>query len=523
MRPEILIERWRTPPAPPHPFRTGSSRHRAPTVRTAEAVYHRRVRLLALASVTCLALVLPGPPVDAVTTPGQSRATTTGGEYAAAVSDPVEDPYYPQRGDPRTDALHYGLRLHWSARDEVLRGRARIDLRAAEATQHLLLDLAHGLHVSSVVLDGVDASWTHDGAHLDVTAPATLPEDSRHILVVSYAGTPHPAYHAFTRPDARHLGWHTTRDGGAWTMQEPFGAFTWYPVNDQPSDKAFYDARISTPPGMVGVFNGEMVARHRTGHRQVTRWHLADPASSYLVTLGIGHYVKRTGTGPHGVPLTYWLPRDYTPVELRVARSLSPAMRWLEKHQGPYPFDQGGILATTGGSGMETQTLITLNRSILAHRGRAVVLHELAHHWYGDTVTPRTWKDLWLSEGWAMYAQIRWDAEHGGQSMREWRSELAAFDQELRDEDGPPGAYRKRHFAEGTVYYCAALMLDQLRTKIGPDAFADLWRTWPQEHRNGNADTEEFISWASARTGVNLRPFLTQWLTSPTTPPLAHD
>jgi hypothetical protein len=121
-----------------------------------------------------------------------------------------------------------------------------------------------------------------------------------------------------------------------------------------------------------------------------------------------------------------------------------------------------------------------------------------------------------------MYAQIRWEAKHGETSMREWRSRLISNDQSLRDREGPPGVYRKRQFAQGTVYFCAALMLDQLRAKIGKAAFADLWRAWPQEHRNTNADTDEFITWASARTGTDLRPFLTTWLTSPTTPRLVR-
>ena len=98
---------------------------------------------------------------------------------------------------------------------------------------------------------------------------------------------------------------------------------------------------------------------------------------------------------------------------------------------------------------------------------KATVLHELAHQWYGDTVTPRDWRDLWLNEGSAMYVQILWDSSHGGWSMQRWVHLLRGWDWWLRREYGPPGAYDRRQFASGNVYYCPALMLHVLRDKLG--------------------------------------------------------
>lgn len=467
--------------------------------------------------------VLPEPRPAAVGTAGDRvEAHEDDDRYAAALSTPVEDPYYPSKGDPRFDALHYALKLRWTPARDRLIGTAAIDFRAAARTDTLVLDLSRHLATRRVRLDGEEVTTSRAGHHLTVRTDAPLRADSRHRLVIRYAGTPRPVHAAFTRSDLATLGWEDRRSGAAWAMQEPFGAFTWYPVNDHPSDKAFYDTRISVPRRLVGVFNGRLVERHQAGVRTVTRWHLADPAASYLVTIGIGDYVQSADTGPHGVPISYWLPRDHTAKELRVAQVLPSAMRWLERRLGRYPFDRAGILATPGGSGMETQTLISLNRSLLQHGARNVVVHELAHHWYGDTVTPRTWKDLWLNEGWAMYAQIRWEAHTGQRSMRSWRRNLVAADQSLRDQAGPPGTYDPRRFADGNVYYCAALMIDQLRATIGHEAFRDLWRAWPQQHRNSNADREDYITWASERIGRDLEPFFTRWLDSPDTPRLVR-
>ncbi len=452
--------------------------------------------------------------------PAEAAPPLDTSQYDGAVSQPVEDPYYPSKGDPGFDALHYDLDLSWAPRKAELTGVATIDFRSVVDQDQLTLDLSRDLTATAVTLDGAPVPSSRKGDHLLVDTVLPLPADSQHELVIDYAGTPQPFQTHFSRSDIGTLGWHTKKDGSAWTMQEPFGAFTWYPVNDHPSDKAFYDATISVPQRMVGVFNGELTDDTTTDGRRVTSWHLASPAASYLVTIAVGDFVRYEDQSSSGVPITYWLPSDHSPRVLRVARFLPEAMDWLEKHLGPYPFDRAGIVAIKGNSGMETQTLITLNQQILQFGGRSVVLHELAHHWYGDTVTPDNWKDLWLNEGWAMYAQIRWEVDSGRATMKDWRRSLTANDQSFRHHDGPPGEFDPRDFATGGVYYSVALMIDQLRKKVGGEEFADLWREWPQQHLDSNADRDDYIDWASGRTGTDLRPFLTEWLTSEKTPPL---
>ena len=109
-----------------------------------------------------------------------------------------------------------------------------------------------------------------------------------------------------TRSDFDTLGWQVTDSRQSWTMQEPYGAFTWYAVNDQPSDKALYDFTISTPAPWVGVANGELVSREDLDGDTVTRWHLDEPASSYLVTAAVGDFRMERDRSASGVPITYW-------------------------------------------------------------------------------------------------------------------------------------------------------------------------------------------------------------------------
>jgi aminopeptidase N len=442
--------------------------------------------------------------------------------YDGARSQPVEDPNYPAKGDPSVDALHYGLKLHWAPKHRKLKGKATIVFRATAAESRIQLDLGKPLKVRGVHLDGRTVSFSHPGKNLVVAAGAVLVKDSRHTLTVRYAGRPKHVKAPTDRSDIAHLGWTVTKGGEVWTMQEPFGAYSWYPVNDQPSDKAFYDVRISAPKRWVGIFNGRLEHRRTTAKRTITRWHLASPASSYLTTIAIGDYVRHHDTGPHHLPITYWVPRDDQSTLSELQRT--PKMiKWLEKRLGPYPFDRIGAVVVPNFSAMETQTLVTMGGQLLSDYGRrdfrADLLHEYSHQWYGDTVTPNNWPDLWLNESFAMYTQIRWEVARGWETMAQWRRDLKATDNDSRASDGPPGAYHPQQFGDICVYYCGALMLDRLRTKLGVSTFNAIWRGWPQQHRFASVDRSTYIDWANARAGQDLSPFLTAYLTSPTTPP----
>ena len=464
-----------------------------------------------MVATTVLGLGVAGPVQAAPAAPAPA--------YERAVSTPREDPYYPAVGEPGVDALHYGLRLRWSARQRVLTGVARIRFRVPAAQDRVRLDLGNPLRVRSVRLDGAATRFSHPGKDL-VVETGPLAAESRHTLVVSYRGTPRPVALPTTRSDARTAGWTTTRRGEVWTMQEPFGAYTWYPVNDHPSDKAFYDVRIVAPRGMVGVSNGRQVARRTvSGGRTLTRWHLASPAASYLTTIAIGDYVRYRDRGPRGLPITYWLPRRNQRA-LPELRRTPELIRWLEKRLGRYPFDRIGAVVVPASSAMETQTLVTIGGRLASDRFllRSVLLHEYAHQWYGNTVTPDSWPDLWLNESFAFYTELRWQVSRGWTTMANVRDFLQGEDAGLRAKDGPPGAYYPDHFAEECVYLCGALMIDRLSQRLGPALFAQVWREWPQTHRDANADRDDYIAWLNQRTGQDLGPFLTEWLTSPTTP-----
>jgi aminopeptidase N len=440
-------------------------------------------------------------------------------DLSGAESDPVDDPYYPQEGEPYFDALHYALDLDWDPASRVLEGTADITFRVTEPRRDILLDFGEPLQVTGAAVDGADVRTTETGDDLTVATPGVVPGD-QHTLTLSYRGSPQPVRAAGSRSDLLDVGWTTEPDGSVWTMQEPWGAYTWYPVNDHPSDKAFYDATITTTGGMIGIFNGQLLSEATEDGATTTRWHLGAPAASYLTTIAIGHYTRETDEGPDGLPMTYWIPTG----EESAMRWLdeSPDMvAWLEDLLGDYPYSQLGAVVVPSESAMETQTLVTMGDAVFQADEatlRGALLHEYAHQWYGDLVTPDNWPDLWLNESFAMYIQLLWADSVGLWDYDTQIAQWTALDGQMRAEYGPPGAYKEDEFASSNVYYSGALMLDEIRNTIGDDAFFDALKAWPAEHEFGNANRDDYIKWLSDRTGTDLRPLIEKWLNSPTTP-----
>ncbi len=450
----------------------------------------------------------PTPSPQSSPTPTSSPTPSPTADRAAGYSTPVEDRVYPDVGDPGVDALHYDLHLTWSPDTGTLDAAETIELRATEDADHLQLDLARPLEVTRLLLDGRRAAYRHRGK--DLVVEATVRTDELHTLTLRYSGRPEPVPAPVQRSDFSETGWAVTPDGGSWTMQEPYGAYTWYAVNDQPSDKALYDFTLRVPAPFVGVANGELLDRSQSRGDTVTRWHLGEPAASYLVTVAFGDLTMTTDESASGVPISYWTPTD-RPDLLRRVRQTPEALAWVEDRLGPYPFDTLGILVVDSESGMETQTMITLGDTRYA-TSREVLVHEITHQWYGDEVTPEDWRDVWMSEGMATYVQGVWTAEDRGEPVSAVMDYWATFEPRLRAEAGPPADYHPDSFGSSNVYYGPALMWDDLRQRIGDGEFWRLVAAWPGAYPDGNADYTKITTWWTEQTGDDLSEFFAAWL-----------
>jgi aminopeptidase N len=434
--------------------------------------------------------------------------------YSAGRSQPVADPVYPDFGNPAIDVLHYELALRWAPSTRTLSGTATLAVRATRDINEIRLDFARPLRADKATVDGKAAKATQRGNDLIIGAGQRLAKDARVVIAVRYHGRPRTLPGPMVRKDISAVGFNVRPDGSVFALQEPYGALTWYPVNDQPSDEALYDVALTVPRGWAGVSNGVLRGTSRSGGKVTFSWHAADPMASYLVALGFDRYRKYTATGPHGLPVSYWIRPQDRAWALPVLRKTPQMLAWLEKRFGRYPFASAGVFTIREDTGMETQTMVTLGRLKAED-----LLHELAHQWFGDSVGPRTWRDVWLNEGFATYIQfLLYDVEVLGQSQARFLAGMRQLDGQLRRLHGPPGHYKPGHFASSNVYFPPALMLHEIRKETGDKKFFAMLRDWARQHRNIEANRALFTSWLNRYTGRNLTPLVNRWLDSPTTP-----
>jgi aminopeptidase N len=476
--------------------------------------YAALVSALLITGCTAEPSTTPEPASSAPATASPAPAADKYAEWKAGLSTPVADSIYPKRGTDALDVLHYGLALDWSPPKRVLTGTATLQVRPTKDAESFSLDFKP-YDIDSLTVDDAPADGKVSKEKLTVATAVT--KDKPFTLVVAYHGKPMTTPMPSKRSDTHPLGLTVDRDGGLWTMQEPFGAFTWYPANDQPSDEALYDISVTVPKGWAGIAGG--TPQGKDGN--TFRYQSTDPVASYLTTLAVGKYKKVTAKGPHGLPLTYWyLPRDKR--VLPILKKSPKYLTWLEKRFGPYPFPSGGVVMVDSDSAMETQQMITMG-SAVAREGadgfELDVLHEYSHHWFGDTVTPTDWEDVWLNEGWATYAQFLYQSERDRVSDADLDAWLRQSDAALRKQYGPPGHPKSAEFAAGNVYICGAAMLRQLQNTLGDKKFFALARAWAQDHRNSQQTRATFTAFVNKQTGQDFTSFIDAWLDSPTTPP----
>jgi aminopeptidase N len=447
-------------------------------------------RLVLTAVVSAVALLIATPADASAARPGAPG---------------VGDAYFPLAGNGGYDVRHYGLNIRYTPATKAFSGVATISARSLAGLSRFNLDL-RGFEVRSVTVDGRAASFSRDGQELTVTPRRELRRGSAFTVVVTYDGTTGQP----TDNTGALYGWVSYEDG-SFVANEPEGASTWYPVNDHQTDKASYDFTITVPDGKTAVANGELVGRRSDRGWTTFTWRARDPMASYLSTASIGDYDLRFSRGPRGLPIIDAVDRDL-PDTADDGLARTPAMiSYFTDLFGPYPFSSFGAIIDDdeeAGYALETQT-----RPIYSGApGESTVAHELAHQWYGNSVSPSLWRDIWLNEGFATYAEWLWEEHTGGLTA------AAQFDALYARPDtaslwrypvADPGA---ENLFVSSVYDKGAMTLQALRAKIGDRSFFALLKAWYVLNRNQDADTADFISLAEKVSRQKLRPFFQTWL-----------
>ncbi|MCX5376876.1 M1 family metallopeptidase [Streptomyces sp. NBC_00091] len=454
-------------------------------------------------------LAVPAVAALLVLTTGCTGATVQGRPGASG----LRDPYFPRAGNGGYQVEHYELDLAYDPADGELHGTAVITARAEQGLSSFNLDFS-GLKVEGVEVQGAGARHNRTGNELTVRPAKDLRKGEVFRTRVDYTGRPK----AVVDPDGSKEGWITTEDGAV-AVGEPVGSMGWFPGNHHPSDKAAYDVTVTVPDGYEAVSNGELRSRREVedGETEFV-WHSAEPMASYLATVAVGRFKVSIGRTPSGVPVYNAVAPDQAAGSEAALARLPEIVEWGSRRFGPYPFSTAGSIvmpAQTLGYALETQTKPVYSGA----PDEELVLHELAHQWFGDSVSPKSWKDMWLNEGFATYAEWLWSEDRGGiGAQRRFEAFLAGDTSVDPHADAawdafppaaPPGA---EHISDDPVYYRGAMVLHRIRQEVGDEKFFDLLRGWATDHRHGNVSTADFTAYAQQRTGHDLRKVWDVWL-----------
>ncbi|MFJ8431540.1 M1 family metallopeptidase [Kitasatospora sp. NPDC094019] len=426
------------------------------------------------------------------------------------------DPYFPGSGDPRYRVHRYELALDYRPGPNRLGGTARLSAVAATALAEFALDLAD-FRIGRVLVDGRPARYTHRAGKLRVRPAKALSAGAAFTVEVHYTGNPRPV-----RSPWGGLGWEELTDG-ALVASQPVGAPSWFPCNDRPADKATYQIAVTTPSPYTVVVGGRLLTRTTRSSSTTWVYEQSAPTSTYLVTVSIGPYRPVQLAEHPEVPQTGYVPERLAGAFAADFGRQPRMMAYFGEVFGPYPFGEYTVVVADEELDVpvEAQGVATFGTNHLGggwERER-LIAHELAHQWFGNSVSIGDWSHIWLNEGLAKYAEWLWSERSGGptaaaRALYAHRL-LAGLPQDLRLAD--PG--RKLMF-DDRLYQRGGLVVHALRLTLGDAAFFRMLKDWAAFHRHGVVTTADFTAHAARYARTPLEGLFDAWLRRPELPPL---
>lgn len=438
-----------------------------------------------------------------------------------AVATPSADTY------PRQplDVEHYRFGLVLSDATDRIVGDATVRVRMLAAdVRTVLLDLGgltaqrgdRGMRVDGVSVDGAPSPFTHAGDRLAITLPSPSRDRQRLELGIRYSGI--PATGLQIKPNKH-------GDRTFFSDNWPDKARQWLPTIDHVGDKATMEMVVTAPAHYQVISNGRRVEEtDLTGGLRRTVWHEAVPISPWLYALGVARFAVQHVGDYAGVPIETWVfAQDREAGFHDFAVPTRDAMAFYSEWVGPYSYEKlANVQSNSVSGGMESASAIFYAPgSVVGDRNvrwRNVIIHEVAHQWFGNAVTEHDWDDVWLSEGFATYfTQLFIEHAYGrdefAENMRRSRQTILDFYAKTPD-------YRIVHdslddmarVTTGMTYQKGAWVLHMLRQRVGDDRFWSGIRTYYQRYKDATASTTDFREVMEQASGQDLEAFFQQWL-----------
>lgn len=425
------------------------------------------------------------------------------------------DPYLPHNGNLGYRISRYDLDLDYKVASNRLQGLATLTATSYVELHRFTLDLAGTLTVDKVTVNDKRVRYSHRNKKLTITPATPIPPGGAMTIAVRYHGSPRPI-----RGSWGEVGWEELTEGSLCANQ-PNGAASWFPCDDHPAAKAPYRIAITTDSPYYALANGVLESKRVRAAQTTWVYQQIEPMATYLASIQIGAYQKISlATKP--IPIDAVIPpRLSANLDIDFGRQTEMVVAFVEMF-GPYPFPRYTVVVTDDPLEIpiEAQSFSTFGANHCDGTARAerLVAHELAHQWFGNSVTLSRWRDIWLHEGFACYAEWLWSQRSGGRSADEWArhyyEKLAASPVRVSLADPGPGK-----MFDDWVYKRGAMTLHALRLSIGDGNFFALLRRWTDKYRYGSVTTEDFIALAANFSSHPLQDLWQRWLFTPELPP----
>ena len=410
------------------------------------------------------------------------------------------------------DVKNYTLNFSFDIPAKMLFGKTSISAECLSDTlSSIFVNFTNDMKVLEVSLDDRQTDYIHQNEYLKIKLPNPVKGRQFKVTIV-YEGSPvNKGFDSFSFKEF-------DNEPAIYTLSEPTYAPTWWPCKDLTTDKAEADILITVPPQLTAVSNGSLKNVTTNGNGEKTfHWHSSYPITTYLVSLAIGKYDKWTETytsidGSKNMPVEYYTYPSYTEKAKYDWKNTVDMIKFLSELYGEYPFiDEKYGMAMFGwiSGAMEHQTVSSMGYRLVTGDGRYedIVMHELAHQWFGDAVSPATWRDIWLNEGFATYSEALWEEHQRGRE---------AYLIKMKKEDRgrfPTTVYNPEGFIFGaTVYNKGAWVLHMLRGVTGDEIFFRILRTYYERFKYKSATTSEFENVCEEISGMDLDQFFDQWV-----------
>lgn len=428
----------------------------------------------------------------------------------------LPDPYTPGHGSAAYRVRHYDLEVDLRLASNRLAGRALIRATAKDRLETVTLSLT-GLRAPKIQVNGArPAKTAQRGDELRITPAAPIAKGSDFTVEVRYEGNPGPVDGQWGE-----VGFEELTDG-VLVAGQPVGAPTWFPCNDHPSQKATFRITATADAGYRIISNGLLVGHRRKSSRETWVYEVHEPMAPYLATLLVGRCemlelgrIPRRSSPAVGVYAA--VPSALRQEALTGLRDQWAMVELFSELFGPYPFRDYTVVVTEDELEipLEAQTLSIVGRNHITRswESQRLLAHELAHQWFGNSVTARRWEDIWLHEGFACYAEWLW-SEHAGQGSATSRAAAAWKLVASQKEDIVVGAPGPDLMFDDRVYKRGALALHAVRRAMGEDRFFRSLRAFGEENRHANASTADFVE-ILGRVGAGAQGFAPEKLLRP--------